>query len=473
MLSSHKKPATHTARGLQPRSGLIALILLALVAALFGGSSRYDMWQTVVLYPLAALLLIPALWHFDRSDLRSVRVPLILLGLLAGWMALQIVPLPPTIWTALPGRSAIIAIDRQIDLDGIWRPISFDPMLTTNSLFGLIVILASILTFAALRGGKLPALIAAIAIGAVSGTIGLLQLMIPQTKSLFFYRITADGQAVGLLANNNHAGVLSALTMLAILLLRADKEESDRSRGGSFALLGLFMYMFLCGLASASRMGIATTLAAAAIGIIMLSFERLSAKHESRDVWRHFLLAAAGAIVLGVIALTLSWGRLSAIEQLSSPVGYEELRFQIFPTLVDMTRTFFWTGTGFGTFADVYHIFEPDALLTPQYINQAHNDWLQYVIEGGLPSVLILIALLIWLGNAARTLMRSGTSDYVWLIVGAGVVLVLAMASATDYALRAPAVGLVATWLVLSFGHRAWLRRPGVMKPGAAGGAAN
>lgn len=438
---------------------MVAVAALAAVTALLGGSSRYDLLQNVALYPLTALAMIPALWQLDKVDLRSARVPLLLLGIFALWIGIQLVPLPPAIWHSLPMRSVIAAIDANIGTADTWRPISFVPLLTWNSLVGLLTVLAAILSFCALKGDKRPVILGVIAIGVASGTVGLLQLVGEQTRFLYFYSLTVEGRAVGLMANNNHAGILSALAMLAILIAWADREAVRRVIGLRSALPALFVYLALCGLTSTSRMGIAVTIVASCVGVIVLLFHTLRDKRDLSALKRTVMIAAIVSLILCVIGVVLTWNSFASLDQLGEKDIYQELRYRIAPTLFEMCRAFFFTGAGLGTFADVYHIFEPNELLMPRYLNQAHNDWLQFVIEAGLPGVLVLLGLLGWLGLAMRRLARGDGDDFIALLALAGFILVLAMASATDYALRTPIVQLVAVWVLVFSAHRAFRSR--------------
>ena len=96
----------------------------------------------------------------------------------------------------------------------------------------------------------------------------------------------------------------------------------------------------------------------------------------------------------------------------------------------------------------MYHIYEPTALLIPHYVNQAHNDLAQLVIEGGLPATILLLLLMAWILSAVRALIiRRGT-----LILGIfwmTVVIVLAAASLVDYPLRTPIFQVLGVWLVV------------------------
>jgi O-antigen ligase len=98
-------------------------------------------------------------------------------------------------------------------------------------------------------------------------------------------------------------------------------------------------------------------------------------------------------------------------------------------------------GSGFGTFENVYRIFESTDALIPAYVNQAHNDWLQLWLEGGWLGLALLVAFLIWFGRAAvrtwRAPPREGRAlDRSLAQAGAIVVVLLLIHSAMDYPLR-------------------------------------
>src|SRR5688500_520243 len=85
-------------------------VLLALLAAcfLFGGASRLDVTSLIVLQPLTALCAVVFLLTPGPIEWSSVRTPLLLLAALAGIMAAQLIPLPPAIWTSLPGHGPFV-----------------------------------------------------------------------------------------------------------------------------------------------------------------------------------------------------------------------------------------------------------------------------------------------------------------------------------------------------------------------------
>ena len=105
-----------------------------------------------------------------------------------------------------------------------------------------------------------------------------------------------------------------------------------------------------------------------------------------------------------------------------------------------------------GGVAWLFMAVEPEALLKPTYFNHAHNDYLELLIEGGLAGAAILAAALAWWARAAwRAWRLPAGGEALRARLGAIVVLLVLMASATDYPARTPLVmatlALAAGWL--------------------------
>ncbi len=102
-------------------------LLFILFVILIGGSSRSDMASLPLLRGGAVLFACWALTGLSGGDWKRMRTPLILLFLLAVWTAVQLIPLPPGTWQALPGRGTIFEIDQLLGQPDVWRPISLTP----------------------------------------------------------------------------------------------------------------------------------------------------------------------------------------------------------------------------------------------------------------------------------------------------------------------------------------------------------
>src|SRR5690606_33859646 len=124
---------------------------------------------------------------------------------------------------------------------------------------------------------------------------------------------------------------------------------------------------------------------------------------------RQIILFSGITLIVILAALSIYFSRSLAFDRLFGRADVEELRGQLVPILTKMISDYFPWGSGFGSFEYVYRIYEPQELLHPTYLNQAHNDWLQFPIEGGLLAVLIAAAALIWGGKQIVILAKNWT----------------------------------------------------------------
>jgi O-antigen ligase len=425
-----------------------ALLLFLAAVFLMGGGSRPDIRSLVLLRPLAILLAAYALTIASPEELRRVRVPLYLLIALLALMVAQLVPLPPDLWAALPGRDLYAEVVAAADVADRWRPLSLSPSRTVNSIFSLSVPLCAVLLAAIQDSRRLkPMIVAILLLGLLSCFWGLVQMLGSATGPLYLYNVTNAGLPVGLFANRNHqAVVLAALIPVAAYVAVSVREGRHGSRlptvGSALTILLLIPTVLMTG----SRAGlIALPLAfAAAVSIFFVSQRgRTAAPGRGSSAWRS-PAAGAAAVILIAIAVVLWFGRALAVHRLVGEDALEDLRAQIATTLIGMARSFFPTGSGFGSFDAVYDRFEPTAVLSDLYLNNAHNDWLQLAIEGGLPAAALLLAFLLWLLQlgleTVRGLKRDGSAVSALRLAALSFIVVQGAASMVDYPLRVPSI---------------------------------
>ncbi|WP_324261802.1 O-antigen ligase family protein [Altererythrobacter sp. H2] len=437
----------------------LLLALLALVVLGLGGSSRPDAIQNVALRPLVALFLVPAIYYLRIEAVREARMLVGLLALLLLWMALQLVPLPPSVWQALPGRASVAELDGLTGLDGAWRPISLAPDRGWNAWVSLVVPMTALLLAIALRA-KTTLLLAMVAgMGVVNALMGLIQVTGLGNEAFYFYRHTTIGMPAGLFANENHAAALSAIALLAIARLHSGPHDMPLPMWFRALLAPSFIVVVLTVLVGGSRAGIALTGLAILLALVIVwvgsNQRRAASGRARRQPWiaRHprLLLAGFALGMLGLVFLFLGLERAMGLEGLLEANAFEDLRWELSPILLRMAAEHWLFGIGFGGFEEVYHVYEPDALLMPQYVNQAHNDWAQLVIEGGLPGVALLLALLGWMGRVLWRIRTSGRLAFSELAFWCGTILIMAVSSVVDYPLRTPLFQLAAVWLLVAF----------------------
>lgn len=423
-----------------------AFLALFAACALGGGSSFAEVPSLLYVRPVAIGCLILFALTPARIDWRTYRAPMLLLGLYAVLMLLQLVPLPPALWTALPGRTPFAAVASTAGLAQTWRPISLTPDLTANSLAALVVPAAALVGFAKLRHDQRDAAVIMLAaLCFVSALLGIGQFAGGEGSSLYLYQRTYLGFPVGLLSNRNHQAALLSLLFPALrvwTLMPTANRAWQRNRQWLALALGVFTVPVV--LATGSRAGISLML----LGVFaaFLLFPPPSTD-GARPRGRTLLMRIALPVVaLLVVLATYLLGRAAAIERLLSLSAEDDFRFQFAPIVLRIVREYFPIGAGFGGFDPIFRQFEPDSILINSYFNHAHNELLELAIMAGLPGLLLLAALLIWWGTATIAAFRGGNRREGPLRVarlGSCVVAFLLLASLVDYPLRAPLMAAV------------------------------
>lgn len=441
-----------------PELRWLAIGLFLTVIALLGGSSRPDPIQNALLRPVIALFFIPALYHLRLADLAPVKWLMTLLGLMVAWMALQLVPLPPELWRSLPDRALIAELDELAGLDGTWRPLSMTPFRGLNSLLGVTVPIAALLLAILMKMTTRTTLLAIAAIGLIDAMFGLLQVAGKSESQFYLFAITHRGAPAGVFANENHSAVFSAVALLSIARFSIDEINPRNPFWLRPALAAAFTFILLDALVTGSRAGLIATFAAlvAAVAMAWLKKRKSTAGvGVSRQVGNlkargRLIIPAFAAVVALVIAGFVWLERTPALQNILLIDPSDDLRWSLWPLLTDMANMHWIFGTGFGSFDAVYRIYEPTELLLPAYVNHAHNDWAQLVIEGGLPAVVISLVGLGWLGRTWWVVLRKSDRKAVNIIFWFAWVSIVGAASIVDYPLRTPIFQCVVIWLLAS-----------------------
>nr|WP_166177817.1 O-antigen ligase family protein [Altererythrobacter segetis] len=429
-------------------------VLLLLFAACFvlGGASRVDVFSLILLQPLAVvcavgLLLLPGPIEWSR-----IRVPFLLLAALAATIAAQLVPLPPAIWTNLPGHAAFAQTATIAGIEQPWRPISLTPDLTLASLVGLVVPLAVLIGIGSLGVEHKRSVLAVLILGTMlSAMFGLAQIAGGERSPFYLYQISNFGSAVGLFSNRNHQAVLIAMTW-PMLAVWSAMPQDDKRRGVVRFWVAVSVGIFLMPLilVTGSRAGILLGAfgLACAFQIGRTRRNKTSFVHGKWKRRSQIVVAISGVAVL-LIAVFLS--RDEAIRRLVDG-GSEETRVANTPTLLHIAADFFPIGSGFGSFDPVFRFYEPLRLLKPEYLNHAHNDLLELLITGGLFGAIILLAFLGWYVARAFKIWRRPSQAGDFEKLGSVMMLIVLLSSLVDYPLRTPLMSAVfavaCCWLV-------------------------
>ncbi len=424
--------ASLTGAALQPLP--LLAIFLALVFFTGGSSWPYEI-QLSVLRPVAAIIAAWGLATMRREHWASYWQVWSLFGSAFLLTALHLVPLPYEVWSNLPGRQLIVDIDAAGGLGKIWRPLSMQPDATMNALLSLIVPFAALTLAVQLDERERRRLIAiVIFLAAVSAFVGFLQL---SGVNISLYDKGAEIHPSGLFNNRNHQAALLAIAIpLAAVAFRGGFGWTAETRGGKVLAVGLIACLLPLLIVTGSRSGVVLAGISMVITTSLIFFAGQSDRGRIRRIF-YFLAAvafvAAFAVAASFLARDISFQRLAS--------GEEDLRYVFWQSTIAMLPSYWPWGTGVGTYAPAYQILEPDALLRPDFTNHAHNEFLEIAFTVGIPGLVVLAAGLLFVFTHLVQVFRASRGSMPGkdvAIAGLTVMILIAVASVTDYPARTP-----------------------------------
>jgi O-antigen ligase len=392
-----------------------------------------------VIFIALAVVMEPA------KDWQAVRIPALIVAMAIALVVLQLVPLPPALWTLLPGRETAEKVSMVTGAPLPWRPLSLTPDLSLNTLLSLLPPAAAVVGMASIDRGERFRLLPVLLIGgAASAIVGLVQLT---SGDFYLYRITNPGYPVGFFANRNHQASLIAilLPMLAIYARHKGQDErANRFRPALAVVSGIALLPFV--LANGSRAGLGLALAGliAALALYFSGTKSLASLKRSRVG----LVAFSVGVILAV-SLTVGaafYARNDAFTRIATTNNAEDQRFKFIPEMTRMAADFFPFGSGFGSFDAIFRSYEPSDALTRAYFNHAHNDALELAIEASVPGFVLLTVFLGWWAGRARHHWRDLPRDSrarQFGRLGCVVIGILLAASLVDYPVRTPLLATI------------------------------
>lgn len=439
-----------------PSATFFGLLAFLSVLWLAGGASRPDALGQAVVRGCAWTLMVATVLFGRRRSFQDTR-PVLIVALAALALAvLALVPVPPTLWTGLPGRAPFIEASAASGQAQPWRPWSIVPGATANAAFSLIVPLTAIVLLSGLRDGErrlLPGVL--LAFVAASALLGLTQFSGLAVGNPLIN--DTAGQISGSFANRNHFALFLAFGCLLAPTWAFGEARGPGWRGP--VAVGLMLLFTLMILASGSRAGLILGVAAIGVGIVLVGQHlRTRLRRAPRWVWPAMTAAILG-VILGAVWVSVAADRAASIDRVFAIDPGQDVRRRALPTVIAMIGTYWPVGSGLGSFDPMFRLHEPATLLKTTYFNHAHNDFLEIVLDAGLPGMLVVMAALGWWAWASVRVWRgvpaderSGSGrDVVLARIGSTILFLIMIASLVDYPARTPmmmAVTVIAgVWL--------------------------
>lgn len=418
------------------RSAVVPAYLLLCIVL---GGSVQGVWGMAILQLLAITIIGWSL--LIREPLRlsgPAKALVVVAGLTVLLVLIQLVPLPPAVWSALPGREHIAEGYALLGQRMPWLPTSltpYDTAATGLTLLPPLAVLTGMLVAGAYRAGWLAI---AVLIGTFAAVLlGALQVgsADPMQSPWYLYRRTNHGVATGFFANSNHMATLLVISIPLLFALIANlRKEAKNPRAGSAVLLlavagalVLLVGVFLNESLAVLLLGLPLTL----ISATMLLPPGLRLRGPVTAV----ALVSIAAVLL--VYLTPLQDKL-----LSSNATSFETRQAMWSNTIPAIGDNLALGSGVGSFPRVYRQYEDQAAVTPTVTNHAHNDYLEIALEAGLPGILLLAAFFLWWSSRAVPIWRSALVDPYAVAASIASAAIL-VHSLVDYPLRTAALGSI------------------------------
>lgn len=382
--------------------GFVVIVVIA------GGSSLQDREHFLLLTFLSLAMLSVGLWRLRGVELDTLSLNGLLLLILGfGLMFLQLIPLPPMIWSVMGGRGFVVESLAATQQSDAWQALSLSPYATRQDILSLLPAAATFIALLSVSRESHASV--AIGIGGLA-VVGMLFLLEQSTVQV---------PSGGFMNPNFFAAQLYMSIPFVVHLATQSAQKKIWILAGALVLLSVVSIG-----QSGSRLGLL-------IGVAVTLASVINLQRVNRSIAAHGLIVFSA---LTVVVLLFGGDRLERFMGLQTALA---ARANMFSTSLRAMIEFLPAGSGFGSFVPVYQLFEAPASVMPTYVNHAHNDWLELVIEGGLPAAALMIAFLRWFSLTAQRNWNVNSEFGRAAVISASAVLFHSMA---DYPLRTPAL---------------------------------
>jgi O-antigen ligase len=389
---------------LASRFAFLIICLAIILSALAYGTVHY--WALAVFFLGAITILI--LWLIDSWNLGTLRISRNVLQLsLMGMFLLGAFQLLPLRHPEAGGTVSLPLVSS----------LSYDPYSTRFILVqtaALMIYFAAVLVFTD-TPKRLRLLVRTIAVfGFFLAIFGLTQSFTSPDK-VYWLRELPQSQAFGPFINRHHfAGYMELTLALPLALVLTGAIEKEKK----------FIYLFAAGLMAValimtnSRGGLVSLLAELLFLVATMGLRRH--RHKKKDAEEHRPRIKSAAVKAGLaLALVVSLfagvvllGGEDALTRIAGSVNTDDPttgRAHFWGVTVDIIKTHPWLGIGLGAFGVVYTGY--DSRNGMYRLEQAHNDYLQVLSDGGIIGGLLGLFFLVNLFRMGFT-RRDSRDDF-------------------------------------------------------------
>lgn len=392
-------------------------------------------------------------------------MPKLQLGLLAGILVLplfHLIPLPFSLWQALPGHAnyAQALVDINANVNDSARAATLVPSLTEFSWLAILPpIMVFLFTLSVPKEQLKTAVMVFLGMAVFQAILGLMQYGTGPDSLLRFSDTPSSG--LGTYPNRDHlAGFLEMALPLSLAMLTSSIGHSHTARRHTRNLrqrLALLATSYLNQAVVYACISIAILLGliftqsrtgnVLAMVVILLSTIAFSARLGGRNVYG--LLGTFTAIS---IMLAIEVGMAPVLNRFIHQDPLQDSRWEIFNTTITAIGEFFPVGSGIGTFSQIFPRFQESGF-NGTFVNRAHNDYLEWIMEGGIiAAILILLFLVLYISRWTKVIKRGEWRTFNFMQVGAGIgVFAMILHTFVDFNLHIPANQIYFAFLAALF----------------------
>ncbi len=369
---------------------------------------------------------------------------------------------PVDVLQNMPGRDFLTQVYQAIGvpIDDAWSSLSLVPHNTEAALWALLPPLAVFLGVSVLSRQQVMKLVyLMLGMAVFQAALSLMQFGGGLGNMLYIsneYGIKAAG---GTYLNRDHlAGFLEMSFPVALALLaatigqhRVDGISGSRWRkkmnflatlkGHQATIFALVAGLVLLALIiTRSRAGIALTMIGLFISLIIFA----------RRIGGNNVYGTYGTLLAVILVLTAEIGLAPILDRFSKD-PMSDLRWDIYDSSLVGAFDNFPLGSGPGTYPDIYPAYQPHDM--DAFINHAHNDYLEWIFDGGVIALLlILLGLLMYGLGWTRVILKGRWRTFRYVQAGAGIgLLLLILHSFVDFNLHKPANAMYFAFLLAVF----------------------
>ena len=437
----------NTSRLITSKAPHLLLAAFIILAPLF--RSGITPLATLLLELLAVAGFLTVWWDSERR-MALGRLEVLLLAVLALFPLLQLLPLPGLTRADLPGQTDYFVALQAAGVDQGTATLSTIPRETLSGWLLLLIPIAVYLLTRATSVRNLRKVLTVMFVVAVAeAVLGLVQF--GTSPSTVFYP-TVDsagvGNAVGTYASrNNFVGFMYLSLMLSLALFMATVGRHKGAVGGgsfreriqyyasadghrAFLYGAMALLLLLTIIFTRSRAGIVLTL----LGILLVSIA------FSRRIGGSNVYGLTGTIVSVALGLSIAIGLSTVLDRFTVSGELTDGRWIIYDGAFTGIGQFFPLGAGTGTFRETFARFQD--LSQAQYvINRAHNSYLEWIYNGGLVAIALIVGFLaLYVARWFSVRRRDEWGEFRYVQVGAGLgLLLMLLHELVDYNLFIPA----------------------------------